>query len=119
MVDIDGGLAVLDPFHPQTGRAVIVLSGLLSVLQDPGQAVFRVVFVLPGNTAHSQSCYMRKTRETFLAIEVISLIYLVFLTTFHIPLIWIIINIIYNFPNIWVTANILWGSSVSKLYIFT
>src|SRR5690606_41456217 len=49
MVDVDGGLAVLDLFHPQTGRVVIVLPDLLSILQDPGQAVLRVVFVLPGD----------------------------------------------------------------------
>ena len=48
MVDVDGGLAVFDLFHPQAGRVVTVLSDLLPVLQDPGQAVFRVVFVLPG-----------------------------------------------------------------------
>lgn len=51
MVDVDGGLAVLDLFHPQAGRVVVVLSDFLSVLQDPGQAVFRVVFVLPGQAA--------------------------------------------------------------------
>ena len=51
MVDIDGGFAVLDLFHPQAGRVVIVLPDLLSILQDPGQAVLRVVFVLPGKAA--------------------------------------------------------------------
>ena len=51
MVDVDGGLAVLDLFPPQAGRVVIVLPDLLPVLYDPGQAVFRVVFILPPKAA--------------------------------------------------------------------